>query len=105
MRSFYERDDGQVRGIACRRLEGTNPPLAEDDVGVAAEQDVFSGAEPFLDGVGKAAFQDHRFSCFADLSQEIEILHVPRADLEDVHLCRHGPDMLGAHHFRHDQKA
>ena len=54
---------------------------------VAAGHDVFRAHQQLLERVGKAALEQDR-ACLdrAQLLQQIEILHVARADLNDVNI-------------------
>jgi hypothetical protein len=92
-------DDGQVRPLADDRhgrqvervarggLEGADAPLAEHDVGVARGEDVLGGHEPLLDGGREPALQEDGRAALPDGLEEDEVGHVPRADLEHVHVA------------------
>ena len=100
----HQRNDGEVRRVAGRGLEGADAAFAQHHVRIAAQQDILRRTEPLLERAGKAALQDDRLSDLADLGQEIEVLHVPRADLEDVHVFGNELHMFGADHFGDDEQ-
>ena len=79
-----DRDRGDVERVARRRLERPDAALAEDHVVVAAGQDVLRRQQPLFDRGGDAALEEHRLAHVAELAEQREVLHVPRADLEDV---------------------
>src|SRR5574342_425212 len=77
-------NDGKIRRVPGRGLEGAYAPLAKHHIRIAAEQNVLCRSEPFLDRCREPTLQDDRPSYFANLGQEVEVLHVARADLEDI---------------------
>ena len=81
------------------------PALAERHLVVAARDDVLGGHEPLLDGGGRAALQQHRLADLPELLQEREVLHVARADLEDVGVLGDHRERLDVHHLGHDLEA
>src|SRR5207247_9628189 len=80
-------------------LERPDPALAQNHVGVAAAQDVLRGQEPLFDRGRDAALQEHRLAHVPQLAQQREILHVARADLEDVAVAVDQLDLAKVHHF------
>ncbi len=84
------------------RREGSDAAFAEDDFAVAAGEDVFGGHEPFLDGGGEAAFEEDGLSGFADFKEEVEILHIAGADLDDIGVSLDDVDVAGVHDFGDD---
>jgi len=97
-----DRHGADVQGVAGGRLEGADPPFAEDDVVVARGKDVFCRHEEFLDGAHHSPLQEDGFSRLSHLLQEGEVLDVSRPDLEDVGILFHQIHVGGVHHFRHD---
>ena len=87
------------------RLEGADAAFAEHDLLIADREDVFRSAEPFVDGAGEAALEQDRAIDLAELAQEVEVLHVPGADLEDVDQLRHAPDLVDGHDLADDRHA
>ena len=77
-------NDGKIEGVAGEVGEGAHAALAEHDVVVALGEDVFGGHEKFVERGGHAALEkDGKFGAAGAL-EEREILHVARADLDDV---------------------
>jgi len=77
-------DNGEVEGVAGEIGEGADTALAEDDIVVALAHDVFGSHEEFVERGGHAAFEQHGFPGAAGALEERIILHVARADLDDV---------------------
>ena len=102
---FDRRDRREVEGVAGVGLEGADAPLAEDDVLVAARHDVFGAHQPFLDRGGKAALEEDGLVGVAELLEQLEVLHVARAHLDDVHVLREELDVVGGHDLGHDRKS
>ena len=49
-------------------------------------------------------FSKHRLADLAQLPQQVEVLHVARADLEDVDVRQHGLDLGDFHDLADDQE-
>ena len=81
---FDGGNDGEVERVAREVGEGADAALAEDDVVVAFGHDVFGGHEQFFERGGHAAFEQHRLLGAAGALEQREVLHVARADLDDV---------------------
>ena len=96
------RDGREVERIARVGLIGADAALAEHDVGVALVHDVLRRVEPLVDRRREAALQEHRLARLADRLEQAEILHVARADLQHVGVCRHAVDRLDRRDLRHD---
>ena len=96
---FGDGDGGDVEGVAESGFKSLDAALAENDFAVALREDVFGGHEPFGDGAGEAAFEEHGLARFADLEEKVEVLHVACADLEDVGVALDDGDVTGVHHF------
>ena len=102
---FEDGDGGDVHGVAGVGFEGADAALAEDEVVVAAGEDVLGGEEDFLDGGGDAALHEDGLADVAELAEEVEVLHVARADLEAVDVGEHGLDLGDLHDFGDDEEA
>src|SRR5208282_3113673 len=50
------------------------------------------------------AFEQHRLPNLAQFAQQIEVLHVARAHLEDVHIRQHQLNLRDLHHFTDHQQ-
>ena len=85
MRKFFDdRNGGDVECVARVGLKGADAALAENHVVIAAGQDVFGAEEKFFDRGGQAALEKDGFADFAEGAEEKVVLHIARADLENV---------------------
>ena len=103
--SLLKRDCGDVHGVAGCGFVSADAAFAKHDVVVAAGEDVFAGEEELLDGAGDAAFEEDGFADLAELAQQIEVLHVARADLEEVGVGEHGLDLRDLHDLADGEQA
>src|SRR5688572_148574 len=94
------RDGGDVERVPRCRLERADAALAEDDVVVAAGQDVFRRQQPLLDRRRDTALEQHRLALVTQFPQQGEVLHVAGADLEDVTVVGDQLDLAAVHHLR-----
>ena len=67
----------------------------------ARGKEVLRGHEQVLDGGGEAALQEHGLAEAAHALEQLEVLHVARADLQHVHVVPHEVHVLGGHDLRH----
>ena len=88
---FGDRHGGKVERVARVGFECPDAALAEDDLGVSMGEKVFGGEEPFLDALAHTALEQDGLAGLRALDEELEILGVARADLQDV---GRGGDML-----------
>lgn len=88
---FGNRDGSQIESVAGVGLERADAALAEEDIWVAVGEDILGGQQPLLDFLAHPALEEHRFARSGALDEELEILRVAGADLEDV---GRGGDML-----------
>ena len=95
------RHGRQIQGVPGGLLKGPDAPLAEDHVGVALAHNVFCTHQQFFNGVRQATLQQDWLAGLAQLPEQIEILHIPGAYLDDVHVLEkvQGGDI---HDFRDD---
>ena len=103
--ALQDGDRGDVHGVAGEGFEGANAAFAEDDFEVAAGHDVFGRKQHFFNGGGDAALQQDGLVDAAQILQQVEVLHVARADLEDVHVLEHERNLRRIHHFADDDEA
>src|SRR6266850_1189196 len=99
---LHDRNRGDVERVARRGLERADAALAQDHVVVAAREDVLGREQPFLDGRGDAALEQHRLAGVTELPQQRVVLHVARAHLEDVAVLRDQLDLADVHHLGDD---
>ena len=96
------RHRGQVERVPGGGVEAPDAPLAHHDVGIARREDVLGGHEPFLDGRGQAALEEHRQPAATDRLEQHEVLHVPGADLEHVDVVLEHGHVGGVGDLGHD---
>ena len=75
---------GQVEEIAGGGVEAADAALAENHVGIAFGQDVFGREQQLLDRGREAALEQDRLPQPAGPLEQRIVLHVARADLDDV---------------------
>ena len=90
-------DRREVERVARGGLEGADAAFAEDHVAVALGHDVLGGQEPLVDRGREAALEHDRLARQADFVEQHEVLHVARADLQDVGVARDEFDVAGFH--------
>ncbi len=95
----------EIQRVPRVALKGADPALAQDHVGVAARQQVLRRQQPLLDRRGDAALEQDGLPRAPQLAQQREVLHVPRADLQDVGVARDDLDLADVHHLRHELHA
>ena len=76
--------DRQVEGIAGRIFKCANSALAKDDLAVALGKGILGRHEQVFHGRAHAALQENRDPGAAALLEQVEVLHVAGADLEDI---------------------
>jgi hypothetical protein len=81
---FHGRNDGEVESVARKIGERSNAALAEHDAVIALGEDVLGGHEEFVERGGHAALEEDGFLGAACAFEERKVLHVARADLDDV---------------------
>ena len=72
---------------------------------IALAQHIFRREQPIFDCRGQAALEQDRLAGFADLAEQVEILHVAGADLEHVGVALDQLDLPGVHDFATDRHA
>src|SRR5207253_5091289 len=102
---FDDRDRGDVEGIASVGFERAYAALAQDDVVVAPGENVLGAHQKFFHSGGHAALQENRFSDFTKRAKHVVVLHVTRADLEDVDVAQHHRNLRSVHHFADGEEA
>ena len=99
----HDRYSGDIQRVAGVGLKSANAALTHDHLVVAAGHQVFGGEQQFFQRGGDAALQQHRFAHFAKFAQQIEVLHVARAHLQDVDIRQHQRDLRDRHHLADGQ--
>ena len=99
------RDRRHVQREPGQGLKTAYASLAEHHLAIAPGQHVFRRQEPLLVGCGKAPFDHYRHIQFAHGVQQIVVLHITSANLQDVGVFGHGIEVLDGHHFGNDRQA
>jgi hypothetical protein len=81
---LQHRHGADVEREAGGALERLDPALAEDHARIPLLEDVLGGHQKLLDRGGGAALEQHGLVGLPDLREQVEVLHVARADLEHV---------------------
>src|SRR5260370_450293 len=81
---FYGGNDGEVQRVARKIGKGAHAALAEHDVVIALGEDVLGRHEELVERGGHAALEENGFPGAAGAFEQGEVLHVARADLDDV---------------------
>ena len=90
VRAFSQDDDRpEVEGVTHRSIEGSDASFTQNNLFVARREDVFSGVQKFIECRRRPSFKNHRTASSANLTQQAVILHVSRADLQDVGIFGH----------------
>ena len=97
-------DGRDVQGIAGEGLVRADPPFAEDDLFIAAGHNIFCAHQQLLQRPGDAALEEDRLICLAQGPQQLEVLRVSGADLDDIHVVEQ-VQMIDAHDLRDDGQA
>jgi hypothetical protein len=85
MRFFLGNGDcGEIQCIPRVGLECPDTAFTEQDVRVTLGKDIFCRKQPLLDPLAHSALEQHWFPALCALNQQLEILGVSRADLEDI---------------------
>ena len=95
----------QIQGVAGVGLKGADTPFAQDHLVVAPRHDVFRAHQPLLNGGGQAPLEQDGLAGLAHLLQKVEVLHVARPDLNDVHPLFKKGQLVGAHQLSDDRHA
>ena len=85
-----DRDRGQILRIPGVCLKGPDATFAEDDLGVAPGHDMFCAHKQLLIGVRKAALQQDWLVDMGERVEQLEVLHVSGAHLDDVDFIKEG---------------
>src|SRR6267143_1327128 len=99
-----DRDRRNVHRVASISFERANAALAENDFVVAAGKQVFRGTQEFFEGGSDAAFEQHGLESLAQFAQQVEVLHVARAHLEDIDIRQHQLDLGNLHDLADHQQ-
>ena len=99
---------GTIDRSSVFRVESSNvrtPALAEDHLAVALRQDVLGRHQQVLDRRAHPPLQEDGRPGPADLLEQVEVLHVPGADLDDVGVPLDQLDLARVHDLGDDRHA
>ena len=99
-----DRDGRDVEGVASISLKCANATLTQNYIVVSAGHDVFGGEQQFFQRRGNATLEQDGLLDFSQLAEQIEILHVARSDLEDVHERQHDGYLRNLHDLADHQQ-
>src|SRR5436190_18067931 len=100
-----ERDRRNVQGVAGVSLKGLDAALADDDFVIAAGHQVLGRKQRLFNRRRRAAFEQNWLVELGKVSQQIVILHVARADLQNVYVTDEERNLLRLHDFGNRQQA
>ncbi len=100
----HNRDRGNIQRISRVSFERANAALTSNDVVIPASHNVFSGEQQFFKRRRNPALQQDWSFQFSQFAQQIEILHIPRAHLQNVHVRQHHFDLRNFHHLADHQQ-
>src|SRR5216684_4406803 len=89
----------EIERVAQLGLKRSDSALAENDLLVAAVEEVLRGEKPLLDGGAESALQHDRAPFPGSRSRERQVLHVAGAYLEEVYPLQLQRDLRDLHHF------
>ena len=101
---LHHRNRRDIHGVARVGLEGADAALAQNHFVIAAGENVFRRQQQFFDGRGNAALQQNRLADLAEFAQQIEVLHVARADLQNVGIRSEQRNLRLVHHLADHQQ-
>src|ERR1051326_3011003 len=101
---LHHGDSGDVHRVSRVALEGPNAALAQNDVVVAPREHIFGAEQQLFNGGGDAALEQYGFANLAELPQQVVILHVARADLQDVGVFGQERDLRLIHDLADDEQ-
>src|SRR4051794_26817676 len=102
---FDDRDGGKIKRVARVGFESANAALAEYQIRIFVGQNVFAGEQPFFDFHGEAALEEDRAAGFGGGDEELEILGVASADLQNVGVFGDHFGVIFGKELRDDGKA
>src|SRR5580658_5036721 len=106
MRETFEHGKGRdIHSVASRSFKSADAALAKNHFIVAAGKNVFGRQQQLLDGGRDAAFEKHRFADLPELAQQVEVLHVASANLQDIGVLDEKRDLSLVHHLADHQQA
>ena len=103
-KSVQKRNYAEIERISQGGLKRPDAALAENHVRIARGDDVFGAHQKFLNRRRHSSLQEDRLlGVCSDLLEKVEVLHVSRANLDDVDIIE-AFDILEIHKLGDDRK-
>ena len=96
------RNGGNIASVAGGGFKRADAALTQHHLRIAMRHNVLRGHQQFLNGGTEAAFQKYGTAAFAQHFQQREVLHVARADLQNVRIPGDKIHIPVAHYFSDD---
>src|SRR5579872_2952575 len=101
---FHDRNSRNIQGIAGISFKGADSTLAHNHFIIATRHQVFGGEQQLFNGGGNSTFEKDRLAYLTQFTQQIEVLHVARPYLEDIHVRQHKRNLRYLHDLAHHQQ-
>ena len=101
---MHHRNRRNVHRIPRRRFVSPNPALAQNHVVVPARHDVLARQQQLLNRGRNPPLQQNRLPHLPQFPQQVEVLHIPRAHLEQIRVRQHRLDLRDLHHLGYRQQ-
>ena len=98
------RDGGDIQRVSRITFEGADTAFAQHHVVVPSGHDVFGRKQQLFNGGGNTALQQDGLGNLTKLFKKVVVLHIPRADLQHVHVVEHHRDLGLVHDLGNDQQ-
>ena len=99
-----DRNGRKVQRVARVSFKRADAALAKHQIGIVVRQNVFARQQPFLDLHGKAALEQDRLAGLGGGDEQLKILRVARANLNDVRVFGHQFGVLLGKQFGDDRQ-
>ena len=99
------RDRRNIHRVARVRFKSADAALAQNHLVISARQNVFRREQPLFERRRNAALQQCRLAQFPDFAQQVEVLHIARADLQDIGIRAQQRNLRRVHHLADHEKA
>ncbi len=101
---FHCRHSQNVESVAGVSFKSPDTAFAEDDLLVALHENVLRSQQKFLQRRAHVAFQNDGLVGFAHFAQQVEIVHVARADTKNIHVFGQKLEVMYGENFGFDEK-
>ena len=101
---LHSRNRAEVQRITRVCFEGTDTTLAEDNIFIALTHNVFCRHQPLLNRRSQTTLQQNRLIGFAQFLEQLKVLHIARADLNQVNILNKALYHVRRHDFRNNRQ-